>query len=213
MNTLNNVLSRCSAALVAIAFIGGSSLALAQKVNIGANGINIDAGDGSGVKINSGGVGAKSGGKPNGAAAKSAASTGGKCVNGLLSMKLDGVGNQQASNLVCDQIIIELNGSGNMTIASVKAKQLNVNLNGMGNVQINAGTADAATYNLSGSGDIKSQSVVANTVKATLDGAGNIQLQAQQTLKASISGAGNVQFLGKPTVDSNIDGVGAVKSL
>jgi hypothetical protein len=209
----STVLNHCAAALVGIAFAAGSSLALAQKVNIGGNGINIDAGDGNSVKVNSVGVGAKSGGKPNSAASKSTTSTGGKCVNGVLAVKLDGVGNQKASNLICDQIIIELNGSGNMKIASVKAKQLSVSLNGVGDVQINAGTADSATYNLSGSGDIKSQPVVANTVKATLDGVGNIQLQAQQTLKALINGSGNVQYTGKPTVDSNINGVGEVKAL
>jgi Putative auto-transporter adhesin, head GIN domain len=198
MKQLNQLLSS-SCALVAL--VAGSALA---QVNIQVPGtsVKVDGGNVSitapGTQVNAG-ANATAGAK----AAKGVASTGGKCVNGTLSVKSGGVGDRKLGELVCDLVVLE----------NVKAKELRVMLTGTGNVAIGGGTADAATYSIAGTGDIMASGVKASSTSVAIAGVGNAQVHADKALSASISGTGDILYKGSPSLSSNTSGIGSVRNM
>ncbi len=208
-HSFSAVLSALIAAVISVT-------AFAQ-VNIQGGGSSVKI-DGSGVSITGGGAAVNLGAATGAAATtkngKNATnSTGGKCVNGVLSMKNAGVGDRKFGMLACDLVVLENAGVGDMIVASITAKEVRVILSGVGNWSVGDGKAEKATYELTGTGDIKADKLSSKMSNVTISGVGNASVNAADTLNTVITGTGDVRYVGKPGVSSNGNGIGEVKPL
>ncbi|MGL4231733.1 MAG: GIN domain-containing protein [Casimicrobium sp.] len=183
------------------------------QVNIQGGGSSVKV-DGSGVSINAPGASVNAGAAAGVKAGKgSVASTGGKCVNGTLSVKASGVGDRKLGALECDLVVIENAAVGDMTIGSVKAKELRATLSGTGNLLIGGGSAESATFSVAGTGDLKAAGLATGMSSVAIGGVGNVEVNAEKTLTTVISGTGDVLYRGNAKVSNKSNGVGEVKRM
>jgi Putative auto-transporter adhesin, head GIN domain len=212
VKTSNKLLSSSYVYSVLLALT--SPFAVAQ-VNIQVPGSSVKV-DASGVAITAPGVSVNAGTNATANsknAARAVASTGGKCVNGTLSVKTGGVGDRKLGDLVCDLVVLENAAVGDLKVGSVKAKEMRVMVTGTGNVVIGSGSVDAASYSIAGTGDIIASGVKATSASVAIAGVGNAQVHADKALSTSISGTGDVLYKGTPSLSSNTSGIGSVRNM
>jgi hypothetical protein len=195
--------------------------------------INVDGGvETNDAKKSAGKVPMKSTAKSAGGAV--GASTGGKCVDGVLRVVNSGTGDSKYANLSCARIEILVLGAGHVTVGDVSAKavsfkmagtgdlkvgklstdQLDVNNEASGHVTIDSGTAPTLNVALSGTGDFNAKTVIAQNVKVELTASGHASVHAAQSLTANLSGTGDLRYAGAASVIAvNNSGAGTVSKL
>jgi Putative auto-transporter adhesin, head GIN domain len=166
-----------------------------------------------------------------GAAVAVGASTGGKCIDGVLRVVNSGTGDSKYTSLSCARVEILVLGAGHVTVSDIAAKtvsfkmagtgdlkvgkistdQLDVNSEASGHVMIDSGSAPALNVALSGTGDLNAKPVIAQNVKAELSGSGHALVHAAQSLTANLSGTGDLRYVGAATIIAvNNSGAGTV---
>jgi hypothetical protein len=178
---------------------------IGTSVNIDKSGVSVNA---AGVTVNSSDL--KAAAKK---ANRNVASTDGKCVDGTLSIKTSGVGDQKLGDLACNLVVVDNNAIGDLMIASVKAKEFVLTLSGTGNIVIDGGTVESADYLISGTGDLKAANLKAVGAVISIEGTGNADINAVKTLNTATAGTGDVRYNGSPSVSSNTTGKGNVSRM
>ena len=71
-----------------------------------------------------------------------------------LEISLQGSGDIEFDDVICDQVDVSLVGSGDVDVKNVKAQRSYINLVGSGDVKMNFDNSGMVEANLTGSGDI-----------------------------------------------------------
>jgi hypothetical protein len=105
---------------------------------------------------------------------------------------------------------IRLEGSGNIQASDLNGTALEIDLPGSGNITV-TGTVDKVKVTMRGSGQIICSGLRAKAATVNLPGSGNVTVYASESLDATLKGSGNIQYSGNPaTVRRSITGSGNI---
>ncbi|MCR5270682.1 MAG: DUF2807 domain-containing protein [Prevotella sp.] len=123
----------------------------------------------------------------------------------LIGVTMSGSGNFDCDGMLdTDVLDIKLNGSGDVEFKDVICDQINVRLVGSGDVEVKKVKTLMSDLELIGSGDIKMKFDDAKAVKARLIGSGDIELSGNvDMLNSSAHGSGDLNT-DKLTVKNNM---------
>lgn len=93
-----------------------------------------------------------------------------------LSLTLNGSGDIEFTDIICDRLDISVVGSGDAEVKKVVSRQTAISLVGSGDVKVSQQKVDQTRIELKGSGDVKVHNTACGTVDARLQGSGDITL-------------------------------------
>lgn len=109
-----------------------------------------------------------------------------------LKISSNGVGNINALDLECSNVVVESDGVGNITLGG-KTNFLKIESDGVGN--------------------IKTEKLSANNAVVSSDGVGNVRVFADESIDIEADGIGNVTYYGNPgRRNISKDGIGRVRA-
>jgi hypothetical protein len=158
----------------------------------------------------------------------------GKCVDGLLRVVSNGLGDSSYSKLSCDKVEVVLTNIGKVTVGEIAAKTVSLNSSGsgeisvgkltsnqldvvassLGDVNIEQGSAPTLVVTLKNIGSLKASKLISQNVKATLSGSGNAEVYASQSIEGELSSLGDLIYTGgATTVSANASNIGTIKKM
>lgn len=99
----------------------------------------------------------------------------GKLDTDTMTVKMEGTGDIQMNDLICDKVILNLKGVGDIDLKNVTASQTQITLKGVGDVKVHFNQCDLVDCSLEGVGDVKLSGKVKN-MKRSIRGTGSIDL-------------------------------------
>ena len=98
------------------------------------------------------------------------------------NVRMEGAGDIEIEDLICDQIHVTLKGAGDVELKNVIASYSDIRLKGVGDVKVNFKRCDRVTCELEGVGDIKVAGQVGR-IRHDVKGTGTIDLDDLHVLE------------------------------
>ena len=100
---------------------------------------------------------------------------------------------------------LRVEGDGDIEVSNLDVPQLNITVIGSGSVSVR-GTAQEGQYLVDGRGEIDADRMSVGSLKATVEGSGEIECYAREYLEARTSGTGEIKYQGPPSLQVTSSG-------
>lgn len=130
-------------------------------------------------------------------------------MDSLYDVSMEGSGNLDVNNMLCDHLNFESIGSGDANL-EITGQSVNLEMRGSGDAYL-IGTANSFNAYIQGSGDLNARFLQANDVNIEIEGSGDAIVYAANSLIATITGSGDIIYYGSPnTVTTSVSGSGNI---
>jgi len=126
------------------------------------------------------------------------------------TVKINGSGDMEIEEIICDKYTAEINGSGDIE-SYVVANEISSIIRGSGDLKY-FGNTPLHSIRISGSGDIEAFELFTESTFIDIDGSGDAYVWAETLLDIFIAGSGNVTYKGNPQLNLEITGSGSVNA-